>query len=292
MGSSDSPAILGLSRWSDPVRVYWSKVAEQEVAAPTEAQSMGNLLEGAMVDWMADRLGVAVRRNQFRVGPCGLLASHVDAIAEGGVGIECKLVLDRERADEFGSNGSDEIPHAERVQCQHHMYAAGLSAVYLPIWVFCGFFDARWYRVERDDELIRMIVEADTEFWRRHVVPRVPPEGAPPPLDLVRFRSRVAGKQIEVSADDAAIVAAWWDGVRQERLQAEKAEELAKAAALAVLGDAERALLPDGRVLKFDSQRCAPRCDMHLLQRKYPDVYREVVAEVEVRRAVVLKARK
>ncbi|MCP5109945.1 MAG: hypothetical protein GY953_03825, partial [bacterium] len=57
LGSSDIPAILGVSPWAAPKDIWLEKVKD---AAPREANEwmeQGNLLEDAVLDWAATKLG-------------------------------------------------------------------------------------------------------------------------------------------------------------------------------------------------------------------------------------------
>ena len=69
----------------------------------------------------------------------------------------------------------DTIPDEYQLQIAHYLSVTGYQGAYVAVLIGGNTF--RWKFMERDEELISMLVELETAFWR-HVQ-----EGTPPPLD-------------------------------------------------------------------------------------------------------------
>ena len=67
------------------------------------------------------------------------------------------------------------IPDEYQLQIQHYMAVTGYAGAYIAVLIGGNTF--RWKFVERDEELISMLIELETAFWE-HVQ-----DGTPPPLD-------------------------------------------------------------------------------------------------------------
>lgn len=280
LGSSDAPAIIGVSPWRTPADVYWSKQTEAETEA-SEAMQTGNRLEPALLDYAEEQLGVKLRRNQFRTSKGednGVLASNFDALlTEKPEAVEAKYVGPQSTAD-WGAEGTDEVPDHVIVQVQHQMYVSDLERVWVAAALAGYRLEWRMYCVLRSDPLIKILVERELAFWWNHVMEGVPPDNEPPPLEVLRALRREPNKTVELSTQAAV---SWFSRqeAAQQRKFAEERYERTTAEVLEALGDAEAGRLPDGRLLTYLSQRTAPRCDMKGLQREHPEIWRQYVEE-------------
>jgi len=277
LGSSDMPVLMGVSPYSKtPADVYWSKVGGLPDEKPEQYKQTGNWLEDSMLDWAAEELGVSIIRNQFRVargGPAAqIFAANCDAlIRDKEEGLEAKFA-NGEMALRYGEPGTGEVPDDIVVQVQHQMYCAGLQRVWVPVAVpsYWG-IDRRLYRVERDEDLIKMISEFGRDWWNEHVVNEVPPEGAEtPPMQVLKALDRRLGKSVDLGADVAALID------RHKQLQAagkacEREIDEIKAQIIHALGDAEIGFLPDGQKITYYQYERA-KFDQKRLERERPEI--------------------
>ena len=58
-------------------------------------------------------------------------------------------------------------------QCQHYMAVTGAPHWYLAVLVLGKAFHV--FRIDRDETLIRQLIESEREFWEEHVEKRIPP---------------------------------------------------------------------------------------------------------------------
>lgn len=238
VGASDVPMLLGVSDYGGPLDLYQLKTGER-VVDTTLAMSRGHIYEDAICaefglqfpHWRQERAPTVPhpRTTLLRATPDRLL------IGDGGerYGLEAKLVSPR-FIDQYGETGTDDLPLDKIAQAQTQMEVCDLPAVFVAV----NFgFELRWYRVERDQEIGRHIVDEAQRFMREHVAARV----APAPtlgrdtLDAITRRYR-ARTEDTVPADEtvAALVLEFAEVKAQKRAADAREAELKAALAVAI----------------------------------------------------------
>jgi predicted phage-related endonuclease len=101
------------------------------------------------------------------------MMGHIDRRVVGGKERRALEVKTTSIADDWGEDGTTEIPNYVMCQIQHYMHVIKLDVV--DVAVLIGGNDYRQYEIPRMDDLIRRIIEAEEEFWDR-VEAKVPPE--------------------------------------------------------------------------------------------------------------------
>jgi predicted phage-related endonuclease len=79
-----------------------------------------------------------------------------------------------------------EIPAHYFCQCQHYCMVRGWDYIYIGILVLQrGFY---WHKIDRDEEFIKQLREAEIDFWTRYIEKDVMPEpdGSDASLDTVK----------------------------------------------------------------------------------------------------------
>lgn len=280
LGSSDTPTIMNLSPFKRTATdIFWSKVEDLPDEGGTASMSVGNWLEGPMIEWAAEELGVEVTTDPedlFHVAQSGpganVFAANHDSLIKGeSKSIEAKFA-NGEMAQAYGDPGTDQVADHVIVQIQHQMYVGDLEQVYVALAVpsYYG-VDRRLYMVPRDDELIEQIVTFGCEWWTEHVLAKQPPQGnAVPPLYVLKVLQRSAGAQIRM--DDAAAALADDDERLKEQIKTLKADrEDVRAKLIHGLGEAEIGLLPDGRKVTFKAHE-SRQFDINRLRAEKPEV--------------------
>lgn len=282
--SSDAPPVVkGRSRYGvTAADIYWSKQPEFQVPdRATSSQNAGSYIEPSIVRWCADYLGVKPIPDQMVICKAGqgagILAANLDAMIEGRPreAIEAKM---RAPDEEWGEEGSDQIPDDEMIQCQHQIAVADLDRVWVPVLIGGWHPSFRLYCVERNQELINIIVERELEFWNTFVLPKVPPDLSAPPLAALKALRREPNKTVELPPEALAI----WNDYRvcrdaESRLKQDADKRYAEL--LAMLGDAEAGTLPDGNTLTYFAQNSVPACDWKLLRAQQPAIYDAFVTQ-------------
>lgn len=258
IGASDSAAIVGLNRWRSAFDVWAEKTGRVESFAGNEATRAGDLLEQAVIEWALDTIKAPTHARTPAQIVRGVMSAHLDCAAVLTTGepviIEAKTSGVTGPLDHgaWGEEGSDEVPDAYKVQCQHQLYVAGEEyqraylAALIPPRGFVLFV------LNRDEDAIGAIRESCESFWENHVKADVAPEGYPS-LDTIKRMTRRALSEVSVSAE---LVEAW-EAAKAKAKAADEEAEAAKVKVLAALGDAERGVYLGGEVTYLEQRRKA-----------------------------------
>jgi putative phage-type endonuclease len=260
IGGSEIVTILGLSRYDSPVSLWLEKTGQIPPEPAGEAADMGLELEPVLRRLFTKRTGIRLER------PPGTLARadaphhrvNLDALtAEDPPGIfEGKapgLRMAPEWTDEdteIGPGGQilgeGGVPVHALVQVLWGLHVTGYEHGY--IGCLLGGQEFRWKRIDRDQDLIDLIVERADAFWA-HVM-----DGTPPPTDGHAATAAALGRLFD--ADPDATVVLDPDEITP-LLKEYTARKHIAAEAEAALGEIEnrlRALLGDAEVGVLDGR--------------------------------------
>ena len=218
IGGSDVAALLGLSRWKSPLDVFLDKTGQAEPTPDNEPMLWGRLLEPLVIAEFSRRHGITVD------GLTGVLEhpEHPWMLASlDGWAPDLKAVVEAKTsrtADGWGEPGSDEIPAYYQTQVAHYMAVTGAQMAFIPVLI--GASDFRTYQVERDEDFISDLIEAERAFWHDHVLANVPPDPVNA-ADAARLWLRDNGETLEVPPEIADDV----DELRALRADAKDLEE-------------------------------------------------------------------
>jgi putative phage-type endonuclease len=162
---------------NDRFALYEEKVGLADPAdlSDVELVQWGNILEAAVAGEYQRRTGNRVRRYSrlIRSSNFPWMGAHVDRILEGqDGGLEVKTA-GASKIEEWGEEGSADIPPKYYFQVQHYICVTGRPWFDVP--VLFGGQRMPIYHVPRDVRFIADLVEIEREFWRL-VEARTPPE--------------------------------------------------------------------------------------------------------------------
>jgi predicted phage-related endonuclease len=265
-------AVLGFDQWRTPDDVYWSKVEEVPDGEIGDAAQLGNILEPALVQYAGTLFDVEVEPSVTVVSTeDDVFAANLDGrfVRNGGVEIvEAKTTGLFRRApeyDEWGATETDEVPRKVLLQTQHQMYCQESEVVH--VLALIGGRGLLQFRVERNDRLIKAMVEKGREFWAHHVIAKKPPAENPPPLDLLKLTKR---NRTTVTVH-ASFIEDYKAAAALEKEAKAKRDE-AKRALLAVMGDADEARDEQGRRFRYQHVE-GVRLDTKRIKEEAPDIY-------------------
>jgi putative phage-type endonuclease len=213
IGGTDAAAILGLSKWNTPLGVWLDKRGEAPPDHDDEPRWWGRMLEPLIARRYTERTGVELVKppgmaqhpeHEFILGNFDYLPLEPSAKR----GVDCKTAR---YGDDWGEDGTDEVPPAYLVQCQHYMAITGY-----PRWDVAALIagsDFRVYPIEGDREFQAELVAIEAEWWERCIV-----RGERPPMDgsdatsrwlkfrfpEVRLPIELAGIEVNALADRLA----------------------------------------------------------------------------------------
>lgn len=172
---TDSAKILNCSPYGKPISVFNRKLGYEPEDAPGEHLHWGNVLEGVIADEFATRRNLVLVDPGFMVHPKhDWFGGTPDRLVDGkeeGVEIKTSGIW---RKDDWGEQGTDEVPQEYIIQCQHYMALTGYPVWHLPVLI--GGNEYREYVCEEDKELQAFILEEDEKFYKNHILTKVPPE--------------------------------------------------------------------------------------------------------------------
>jgi putative phage-type endonuclease len=243
--------VLGLSPWKSAWTVWAEKVGLIEPWNGNEATRAGKRLESAILDHAEEDLGTTLERNLVCWAPDTLpIAATLDARIPHGAPVEAKTSgIVGPVYGHWGDADSDEIPDVYLIQVSVQMLCTAAEFAWL--FALLGGRGIVRYRVQRDDAVLRQIGEFCGDWWQRHVVGGIEPERTDPvPLDVVKRMRRTPNKTIEFDDVTTELVTAW-EEAKAARRGTEKAVDDLQSEILLRLGDAEMAVLQDGREFSY-----------------------------------------
>ena len=196
IGSSDAPAIVGLDRFQSPFAVWANKVygSEQD---DNPAMRWGRRLESAVADEYADAYDVLLLKPtvMWRSRECPVAQANPDRVILTGERPAPILEIKTSRlADEWAG---EQPPDRVLVQVQHQLGVTG--APWAAVAVLLHGREYREFTVQRDEQAIAFLWEAETAFWQRVV------NGDPPPADGMESTS-AALRDLYSAVDPGATV--------------------------------------------------------------------------------------
>ena len=251
IGGSDAGTVLGLNQYQTPYELWEEKcgLREPEDLSNNAAVIAGNMLEDAVVEYFTMTTGLRVRRNNrlLRSKLHPFMIAHLDReiIGERSI-LECKTLGAFHDKDEWGAQGTDQVPHRYLLQCMHYLAVTDRDTAYLAVLI--GGRDFRVYVIQRDQELIDKLIETEAEFWNC-VQTRTPPVFDPNmPNAIEAVKKLYPGTNGQTVLLDGDLLDAH-NTLREQQQIAKDAEALvksAKAAIMAAMGEASVGRLPDG----------------------------------------------
>lgn len=214
IGGSDAATVVGLNPYSSLFSLWADKMGQLPEKEDSEAMRQGRDLEQYVAERFCEKTGKKVRRinAMMQHDKHDFMLADIDrAIVGEKAGLECKTtsVMNLKKF----KNG--EFPEHYYVQCVHYLAVTGWEKWYLAVLILNqGFYI---FEIERDEDEIAALIEAEKEFWEKFVVPGTAPpaDGLPPTTGaLTAIYPKDDGEECMLFCDDLF-----------ERLDALKAEK-------------------------------------------------------------------
>ena len=283
IGGSDVGAILGVNKWKTAFQVYLDKTEEiVQVDEPSEAAYWGTELEDMVAREFAKRTGKKVRRDttHFVSKEYPFMVANIDrrVVGENAI-LECKTV------NQYGAKEweGDEIPPSYLLQVQHYLYVTGAERGYIAALIGGQHFI--WKEVAKDEELIKIIIDAESEFWNM-VVNKTPPalDGSSAAEQYINKRFSEADTEL----DEVALYAQHEELIEEYKVLKEKSKELSTRIKeiennlKLELGEHESGYVSNYRVNWKNVK--STRVDTNKLKTEFKDIYEKVKKETTSRR--------
>jgi predicted phage-related endonuclease len=258
LGSSDAAAVLGMDHFRTPLDIFLDKTGQIQptgIEPENDAMDIGNFLEAGVLNWFGSKkklpliLNDETDRNR-RLHANGIMAANFDAFVDGDPtqAVEAKThgVVSEFISEDWGEVETDQVPERVALQCYHQMAVVPtVQTIWVP--VLLGGVGLRHYRIDRNQELIANLEQAEVKFWREHVETGIPPEGLPSSMDTFKKLRRVPQKSV-VLPDE--LVGNWLQA-KEALKRAEDEKEQKELLVFAALGDAEEGTSAYGKLTYF-----------------------------------------
>jgi putative phage-type endonuclease len=289
IGGSDASVVCGISRYKSPVELWMEKTDQLPYQEAGEAAYWGTLLESLVRNEFTKRTGIEVihASQLLQSVEYPFMLANLDGICEHPDYGTCIFEAKTASAYKAGE-WEDAIPDEYQLQIQHYMAVTGYQGAYIAVLIGGNSF--RWKFVERDEELIAMLIQLESDFWT-HVQ-----DATPPPLDgsdasakflSERFPSSVPKSQIELP-DTAAELLSQYDAACEQLTAATEQKQEAENLLKQMLGDNEVGTA-DGHIVTWKSVS-QERLDSKTLKAEHPTLCQKYTNKTSYRRFTVKAA--
>lgn len=177
IGGSDAAAVVGLNAWVSPYALWAEKTGKLPGFDGNLATEVGTYLEEFVAQKFADVTGKKVRRSNqswFNDQYPWAIANIDREIVGEDAGLEIKTTSEMNMQKFKGG----EYPANYYVQCMHYLAVTGKQRWYLAVLI--GNREFKWFTIERDEDEITALMEAEKNF-KQLVDSNTPPmaDGAP-----------------------------------------------------------------------------------------------------------------
>lgn len=283
IGGSDASVVCGISRYKSPVELWLDKTNQLPYEEAGEAAYWGTQLEALVRAEFTKRTGIEVQlvRQFLQSEEHPFMLANLDGICEHPDYGPCVFEAKTASAYKTGE-WEDTIPDEYQLQIQHYMAVTGYRAAYVAVLIGGNTF--RWKLVERDEELIDMLISFESAFWR-HVQSMTPPppDGSDASAKFLaeRFPNSVPKSQITLPSTAGRLLEQYDEACEQldaatERKQ--KVENLLKQ----MMGENEIGTTA-GRIITWKSVS-QERLDSKTLKAEHPTLYNKYANKISYRR--------
>lgn len=206
IGGSEAAAIIGLSKYSSPLKVYLDKttpITDETPDIQSEAMRQGKDLEEYCASRFEEATGKKVRRvNAIVQHPkYDFLIANLDRRVDGENSIlECKTTKPYTEAAKAFEVGN--VPPEYAIQCHHYMLVTGADRCYLAALVLG--MDFHVIEINRDQEVLDLLLSQEVDFWKGNVEAGIPPEwdGSEAASEILKqkYPEVQKGTEVELSA--------------------------------------------------------------------------------------------
>ena len=284
LGGSDAACICGINKYKSPVELWMEKTGQIKPKESGEAAYWGTILEPIVRKEFSLRsnLKVKIIKSMLQHSKYDFMLANLDGVV---IDPECgECIFEAKTASIFKSDqwDDDNIPQEYMLQIQHYMAVTGYNKTYIAVLI--GGNQFKYKVVERDDELINMLIKLEEDFWE-HVVTNTPPpmDGSEASKELLNKLYPLSNAKTQIILPDESInlINQYELSKDKEKEACEMKEEAANKLKI-MLGDFECGNSNDRTVLwkSYESEKL----DTKKLKEEQPDIYSRYITKSQLRR--------
>lgn len=285
IGGSDASAILGFNPWKSAFELYIDKTSDTVQEIDNEAIHWGNVLENVVAEEFTLRTGKKVRRrNQtFRHPEYDFMIANIDRDVVGE-----RALLECKTTNAFNADAweGEHIPPAYICQLQHYMAVLDYEKAYIAVLI--GGQKFVWKEVERDDEFIELMIEAEKNFWENHVLKEIPPEidGSKSAAELLsKMYPEDNGEVVMLKSDEAEMLIEAIESIKSEVKEKQALQKEYENKLKLMIGEAQTGVTPRFEVKYKAYERNS--IDTKALKKELPDIAEKYSKQSTYRRLTI-----
>ena len=289
IGGSDASVVCGINRYKSPVELWLDKTGQIPPQEAGEAAYWGTQLEPFVRAEFTRRTGIEVKqvKELLQSEEYPFMLANLDGICEVPDVGTCIFEAKTASAYKAGE-WEDTIPDEYMLQVQHYMAVTGYAGTYIAVLIGGNTF--KWRFVKRDEELISMLIELETDFWS-HVENRIPPplDGSDASKNFLSGRFPSSTPQSHITLPDtAAQLLAQYDEACAQLETATERKQQAENLLKEMLGENEVGTV-GGRIVTWKSV-VQERLDGRTLKAEHPKLYKKYINQTSFRRFTIKSA--
>jgi putative phage-type endonuclease len=284
IGGSDASVICGINKYKSPVELWLEKTGQLPHQEAGEAAYWGTQLESLARSEVTKRTGIeAVRENKIlQHEEYPFMLANLDGLCKHPIYGKCVFEAKTACAYKAGEWDCDSIPDEYMLQVQHYIAVTGCMGAYIAVLIGGNTF--RWKFVERDDELISMLIQLESGFWK------CVESNTPPPLDgseasakflNERFPESGPSSKVELPDNAGELIRQYDSACEQLEKLTEKKQE-AENLLKEILGGNESGI-SGNRIITWKSV-IQERLDSKTFKSEHPRLYRKYLNQSTHRR--------
>ena len=219
IGGSDAGAIIGLNPYNSAFSVWAEKTGQTPEFEGNISTRVGTYLEDLVAKLFMEETGKQVQRMNFTIVnadyPWACANIDREVIGEDAV-LEIKTTTSFGAIKKFRSG---EYPEQWYGQMVHYLAVTGAKKAYLA--ALENNRELRVFELERDEEEIKALMDAEREFWNTYVLPK-----KTPPVDGHSATSEAIKKIFSEEAGDTIDLSGFLDVFQQRKAVNEQIKNL------------------------------------------------------------------
>ena len=283
IGGSDASVVCGINRWKSPIELWMEKTNQLPYQEAGEAAYWGNQLEALVKDEFIKRTGIEVIPVNQLLQNEGypFMLANLDGICQHPNYGTC--IFEAKTSSAYrNAEWEETVPDEYILQVQHYMAVTGFKGAYIAVLIGGNSF--KWKFIERDEELISMLIQLEAEFWD-YVQSNIPPEldGSDAAKKFLnsRFPDSVPLSKIDLP-DNAADLIRQYDYACEQLEQITEHKQEAENLLKQMLGNNEAGVIGD-RIITWKSIS-QERLDSKTLKAEHPVLYKKYANKTSHRR--------
>lgn len=163
IGGSDSAAVIGLNPYKSRYALWAEKTGKLPAFEGNTTTKVGAFLEDLVAQMFEEEMGKKVHKvnSSFHNTDYDFAIANLDRKVVGEQAfLECKTTTS---IPVMKTVRNGEVPSVYYTQCVHYLAVTGFKKAYLAVLINCR--DFKVYEIDRDDEEIKALMDAEREFW-------------------------------------------------------------------------------------------------------------------------------